>query len=97
MKFNTFAASSLRAATKKYSTQHIVPPSNTQQPHQIKMEPKTPSGLHMQNIKMMIAGIGGAGCNIVDNMIQQGKHFHGVEFLSINTDVQALEQTRNLR
>lgn len=55
---------------------------------------KTSGGLHMQNIKMMIAGVGGAGCNIVDNMIQQGKHFQGVEFLAINTDVQALEQTR---
>jgi cell division protein FtsZ len=35
-----------------------------------------------------VVGIGGAGCNAVDRMIQLG--IHGVEFIAINSDAQAL-------
>ena len=35
-----------------------------------------------------VAGVGGAGCNAVNRMIQEG--LEGVDFISINTDPQAL-------
>jgi cell division protein FtsZ len=35
-----------------------------------------------------VVGIGGAGCNAVDRMIQLG--IHGVDFIAINSDAQAL-------
>ncbi|MCJ7537859.1 MAG: cell division protein FtsZ [Anaerolineales bacterium] len=38
------------------------------------------------NIK--VVGVGGGGCNAVDRMIEEG--LHGVEFIAINTDAQAL-------
>lgn len=39
--------------------------------------------------KIKVVGVGGAGGNAVNRMIQQG--LSGVEFLSVNTDAQALE------
>lgn len=42
--------------------------------------------------KIKVVGIGGAGGNAVNRMISSG--FSGVEFLSINTDAQALENSR---
>ncbi len=41
--------------------------------------------------KMKVVGIGGAGGNAVNRMVQAG--FGGVEFISINTDAQALENS----
>lgn len=38
------------------------------------------------NIK--VVGVGGGGCNAIDRMIEAG--LHGVEFIAINTDAQAL-------
>lgn len=38
-----------------------------------------------------VVGVGGAGCNAVDRMIEAG--LRGVEFLAINTDRQALEDS----
>jgi cell division protein FtsZ len=38
------------------------------------------------NIK--VVGVGGGGCNAVDRMIEEG--LHGVEFVAVNTDAQAL-------
>jgi cell division protein FtsZ len=38
------------------------------------------------NIK--VVGVGGGGCNAIDRMIEEG--LHGVEFIAINTDAQAL-------
>jgi cell division protein FtsZ len=42
--------------------------------------------------KIKVVGVGGAGGNAVNRMISSG--FSGVEFLSINTDAQALESSR---
>lgn len=42
--------------------------------------------------KIIICGIGGAGCNAVEAMIQSGK-VQGVEFIAINTDSQVLEKS----
>ncbi len=41
--------------------------------------------------KMKVVGVGGAGGNAVNRMVQAG--FSGVEFISINTDAQALESS----
>ena len=37
------------------------------------------------NIK--VVGVGGAGCNAINRMIESG--MQGVEFIAVNTDVQA--------
>ncbi len=42
--------------------------------------------------KMRIVGIGGGGCNAINGMIQSS--LTGVEFIAINTDVQALEANK---
>ena len=42
--------------------------------------------------KIIVFGVGGAGCNAVNNMID--KELEGVEFLVANTDAQALAQSR---
>ena len=43
------------------------------------------------NAKMKVVGIGGAGGNGVDRMISTG--LIGVEFLVVNTDLQALDRS----
>jgi cell division protein FtsZ len=42
-----------------------------------------------QKAKIKVVGVGGAGGNAVNNMI--ASNLHGVEFVAINTDMQALE------
>ncbi len=44
------------------------------------------------NAKIIICGVGGAGCNAVDSMISSGD-VQGVEFIAINTDSQVLEKS----
>jgi cell division protein FtsZ len=50
-----------------------------------------PGGADLSNYVAVIrvVGVGGAGCNAVDRMIEAG--LRGVEFVAINTDRQALE------
>lgn len=38
--------------------------------------------------RIMVMGVGGAGCNAINRMIEEG--IHGVEFVAVNTDAQAL-------
>jgi len=38
--------------------------------------------------RIKVVGVGGGGCNAVDRMIEEG--LHGVEFIAVNTDAQAL-------
>jgi cell division protein FtsZ len=45
--------------------------------------------------RIVVVGVGGAGGNAVNNMIQSG--LEGVEFLAANTDAQALSQSRTNR
>lgn len=47
----------------------------------------------LANARMKVVGIGGAGGNAVDRMIDAG--LNGLEFVSINTDRQALEYCRS--
>jgi cell division protein FtsZ len=42
--------------------------------------------------RLIVVGVGGAGCNIVNHMIESG--MGGVEFLAVNTDTQALSASR---
>jgi len=42
--------------------------------------------------RIMVAGVGGAGCNAVNNMIESG--LTGVEFIVANTDAQALTASK---
>lgn len=44
------------------------------------------------NAKIIICGIGGAGCNAVNSMINSGE-LQGVEFIAVNTDSQVLEKS----
>ncbi len=46
----------------------------------------------LQNAKMKVVGIGGAGGNAVNRMIDE--ELEGVEFISINTDSQALKSSQ---
>lgn len=42
-----------------------------------------------QKAKIRVVGVGGAGGNAINNMI--ASNLHGVEFIAVNTDMQALE------
>src|SRR5512139_3771400 len=41
--------------------------------------------------KIKVIGMGGSGCNAVTRMVRE--QLHGVEFIAMNTDAQALELT----
>ncbi|EKD99704.1 MAG: hypothetical protein ACD_22C00195G0003 [uncultured bacterium] len=43
--------------------------------------------------KIKVVGVGGAGCNAINNMIDSGQ-INGVEFVAINTDAQALSVSK---
>src|SRR5574341_1152994 len=45
-----------------------------------------------QNARMKVVGIGGGGGNAVNRMVDE--HLSGVEFISINTDAQALMKNK---
>lgn len=47
-----------------------------------------------QNIgaKILIVGVGGAGCNAINSMIESGE-ISGVQFIAVNTDAQVLEKS----
>jgi cell division protein FtsZ len=56
-------------------------------------EGRTPQGADPVGVaRLVVAGIGGAGCNAVNHMIEAG--VAGVEFLALNTDAQALDLSR---
>jgi cell division protein FtsZ len=44
-----------------------------------------------QGARIKVIGVGGAGCNAVNRMIREG--VEGVEFIVVNTDVQALQES----
>ena len=46
-----------------------------------------------QNARMKVVGVGGGGGNAVNRMIDE--HLEGVEFISINTDAQALLSSKS--
>src|SRR5690242_21889008 len=46
-----------------------------------------------QNARMKVIGVGGGGGNAVNRMIEE--HLEGVEFISVNTDAQALLNSKS--
>ncbi|NLX24962.1 MAG: cell division protein FtsZ, partial [Lentisphaerae bacterium] len=42
--------------------------------------------------RIKVVGVGGGGCNAVDRMIDEG--LKGIEFITINTDAQALLKSK---
>jgi cell division protein FtsZ len=42
--------------------------------------------------KLKVVGIGGGGCNAINNMVEAG--LQGVEFIAVNTDIQSLNNNR---
>jgi cell division protein FtsZ len=46
-----------------------------------------------QNARMKVVGVGGGGGNAVDRMIEED--LEGVEFISVNTDAQALKRSKS--
>jgi cell division protein FtsZ len=46
-----------------------------------------------RNARMKVVGVGGGGGNAVNRMIEE--HLEGVEFISVNTDAQALEASKS--
>ncbi|WP_035853192.1 cell division protein FtsZ [Deefgea rivuli] len=53
---------------------------------------EVPEVSHHVNIKVI--GVGGAGCNAINNMIEHAMQSHGVDFISANTDAQVLKQSK---
>jgi cell division protein FtsZ len=53
----------------------------------IELDPK-----HNGKVKIRVVGVGGGGGNAINRMIELG--VHGVDFIAINTDLQALECNR---
>ena len=51
--------------------------------------PKEPTNLAI----IKVIGVGGGGCNAIDNMIDG--HVHGVEFICANTDAQSLRRNKS--
>src|SRR2546430_17532117 len=49
---------------------------------------KTVSSMDSRELTLKVFGVGGAGCNAVEQIAQS--EFVGVEFAAVNTDVQAL-------
>lgn len=47
--------------------------------------------MNRNNAKIKIIGVGGAGCNAVNHMIEEA--IKGVEFYGLNTDIQSLDGT----
>jgi cell division protein FtsZ len=54
--------------------------------------PFLPSPIHLPGANIKVVGVGGAGCNAIDRMIQSG--VQGVQFISMNTDQQSLAQSK---
>jgi len=54
----------------------------------MKLKPESDS-----KAKIKVIGVGGAGCNVLNTMISESR-IQGVEFIAINTDIQALATNR---
>ncbi len=54
-------------------------------------EMTSPDPAQASRIRHRVVGVGGAGCNAVNRMIEAG--LRGVEFVAVNTDRQALEES----
>ena len=50
-----------------------------------------PSTAHVAQPRLRVVGVGGAGVNAVNRMVEAG--IAGVEFIAVNTDLQSLQQS----
>ena len=60
------------------------------------MDNKISIGLDEENdlkATIKVIGVGGAGCNAINRMLENDKKIPGVEFIAINTDIQALKNS----
>ena len=46
-----------------------------------------------EKAKIKVIGVGGAGCNALNWMIEEQNEVHGVEFIAVNTDSQSLNKS----
>ncbi len=53
--------------------------------------PFLPSPVHLPGANIKVVGVGGAGCNALDRMVQSG--VSGVQLIAMNTDQQSLAQS----
>ena len=53
--------------------------------------PFLPSPVHLPGASIKVVGVGGAGCNALDRMVQSG--VSGVQLIAMNTDQQSLSQS----
>ena len=54
--------------------------------------PFLPSHAHLPGANIKVVGVGGAGCNAINRMIESG--VTGVQFIAMNTDQQSLAQSK---
>ena len=54
--------------------------------------PFIPSPVHLPGANIKVVGVGGAGCNALNRMIESG--VTGVQFIAMNTDQQSLAQNK---
>jgi len=54
--------------------------------------PFIPSPVHLPGASIKVVGVGGAGCNALDRMVQSG--VSGVQLIAMNTDQQSLSQSQ---
>jgi cell division protein FtsZ len=54
--------------------------------------PYLPSPIHLPGASIKVVGVGGAGCNALDRMVQSG--VSGVQLIAMNTDQQSLSQSQ---
>jgi cell division protein FtsZ len=54
--------------------------------------PFIPSPVHLPGANIKVVGVGGAGCNALNRMIESG--VAGVQFIAMNTDQQSLAQNK---
>ncbi|MBI4913602.1 MAG: cell division protein FtsZ [Acidobacteria bacterium] len=54
--------------------------------------PFLPSPVHLPGANIKVVGVGGAGCNALNRMIESG--VMGVQFIAMNTDQQSLAQNK---
>jgi len=54
--------------------------------------PFLPSPVHLPGASIKVVGVGGAGCNALDRMVQSG--VSGVQLIAMNTDQQSLSQSQ---